>query len=403
MAVLTDEEVALVFKMIDSGEEDESVLDELEKASREDADYVIGVMRGIVDTPVEGVAEAPQDTAWKADNAGLDDLAREVFRRAEAEGEPITMEEARLQTAYAPRGTRARLQPNANQYFQPVADFKDVYDTGIRMGHGLFARSNDQQGIEDNVNPLEEMYRTQANPQTGFLGTSKEVGENIFRDPLTALGGPIAKGLFSLGSKLYQPASKLMSGLLGGAGVAGAEVAIEQEGRREQGLPYMGLDETALNVGLGTVLGGASGKLSDVKSNKQALADSPNILGRADDEGIDLVESVVSNPKKAEEKIGEIIMPTPEAVLQAAELLSNGYEDEEGYGELIVVDIGGATTDVHTIGEGFPKRTEVILKGLEEPFAKRTVDSKPVLAKLKMASSSFSFSKTVSAKAKEQM
>jgi uncharacterized protein (TIGR01319 family) len=78
--------------------------------------------------------------------------------------------------------------------------------------------------------------------------------------------------------------------------------------------------------------------------------------------------------KKAEEKIGEIIMPTPESVLQAAELLSNGFEDEEGYGELIVIDIGGATTDVHTIGEGFPKRTEVILQGLEEPFAKRTVE-----------------------------
>ncbi len=78
--------------------------------------------------------------------------------------------------------------------------------------------------------------------------------------------------------------------------------------------------------------------------------------------------------KKAEEKIGEIIMPTPEAVLQAAELLASGFEDEEGYGELIIIDIGGATTDVHTIGEGFPKRTEVILKGLEEPFAKRTVE-----------------------------
>ena len=78
--------------------------------------------------------------------------------------------------------------------------------------------------------------------------------------------------------------------------------------------------------------------------------------------------------KKAEEKIGEIIMPTPEAVLFAAELLSAGYEDEEGYGELMVVDIGGATTDVHTVGEGFPKRTEVLLKGLQEPFAKRTVE-----------------------------
>ena len=78
--------------------------------------------------------------------------------------------------------------------------------------------------------------------------------------------------------------------------------------------------------------------------------------------------------KKAEQKIGEIIMPTPEAVLLAAELLSNGFEDEEGFGELMVIDIGGATTDVHTIGEGFPKRTEVIMKGLQEPFAKRTVE-----------------------------
>ncbi len=78
--------------------------------------------------------------------------------------------------------------------------------------------------------------------------------------------------------------------------------------------------------------------------------------------------------KKAEEKMDEIIMPTPEAVLLASELLSQGFEDEEGYGELMVIDIGGATTDVHTIGEGFPKRTEVIMKGLQEPFAKRTVE-----------------------------
>jgi uncharacterized protein (TIGR01319 family) len=78
--------------------------------------------------------------------------------------------------------------------------------------------------------------------------------------------------------------------------------------------------------------------------------------------------------KKAEQKTGEIIMPTPEAVLQASELLAKGFEDVEGFGDLMVIDIGGATTDVHTIGEGTPKRTEVILKGLQEPFAKRTVE-----------------------------
>ncbi len=78
--------------------------------------------------------------------------------------------------------------------------------------------------------------------------------------------------------------------------------------------------------------------------------------------------------KKAEEQTGEIIMPTPEAVLIAAELLAKGHEDVEGFGELMVIDIGGATTDVHTIGAGFPKRSEVIFKGLQEPFAKRTVE-----------------------------
>jgi uncharacterized protein (TIGR01319 family) len=78
--------------------------------------------------------------------------------------------------------------------------------------------------------------------------------------------------------------------------------------------------------------------------------------------------------KKAEEQTGEIIMPTPEAVLNAAELLAKGFEDQDGFGELLVIDVGGATTDVHTIGEGFPKRSEVIFKGLQEPFAKRTVE-----------------------------
>ena len=35
---------------------------------------------------------------------------------------------------------------------------------------------------------------------------------------------------------------------------------------------------------------------------------------------------------------------------------------------------GGATTDIYSIGSGTPKRSDVILRGLEEPFAKRTVE-----------------------------
>ncbi len=78
--------------------------------------------------------------------------------------------------------------------------------------------------------------------------------------------------------------------------------------------------------------------------------------------------------KKAEEKIGSVIMPTPEAVLVAAERLAKGYDDERGLGDIVIVDIGGATTDIHSIGYGYPKKQNVVLKGLAEPFAKRTVE-----------------------------
>ncbi|MGL4253768.1 MAG: methylaspartate mutase accessory protein GlmL [Fusobacteriaceae bacterium] len=78
--------------------------------------------------------------------------------------------------------------------------------------------------------------------------------------------------------------------------------------------------------------------------------------------------------KKAENFISGILMPTPAAVLKAAEVLSTGTDDEEGIGDLLVIDIGGATTDVHSIAKGEPTKPAVIMKGLEEPFSKRTVE-----------------------------
>lgn len=78
--------------------------------------------------------------------------------------------------------------------------------------------------------------------------------------------------------------------------------------------------------------------------------------------------------EKVEDTISEILMPTPAAVLKAAEVLSRGTKDEPGIGDLAVVDIGGATTDIHTIGEGAPSKASVIMRGLKEPMAKRTVE-----------------------------
>ncbi len=76
----------------------------------------------------------------------------------------------------------------------------------------------------------------------------------------------------------------------------------------------------------------------------------------------------------AEEFVSGILMPTPAAVLKAAEVLADGSDDEEGLGDLIVVDIGGATTDIHSIANGYPTQAGVMPKGLEDPYAKRTVE-----------------------------
>lgn len=77
---------------------------------------------------------------------------------------------------------------------------------------------------------------------------------------------------------------------------------------------------------------------------------------------------------RASELLSDIMMPTPSAVLQAVELLTKGCEDDAGIGELIAVDVGGATTDVYSIADGMPEHMNTVYKGLPEPYAKRTVE-----------------------------
>jgi uncharacterized protein (TIGR01319 family) len=67
-------------------------------------------------------------------------------------------------------------------------------------------------------------------------------------------------------------------------------------------------------------------------------------------------------------------MPTPEAVLEATRLLARGTDGEPGVGDLVVVDVGGATTDVHS-----DRAHEVAEPGIEEsllpsPPTLRTVE-----------------------------
>lgn len=60
------------------------------------------------------------------------------------------------------------------------------------------------------------------------------------------------------------------------------------------------------------------------------------------------------------------IIPTPGAVMQASKML----KDE--IGDLITIDVGGATTDIHSVTEGSDEINRILLS--PEPVAKRTVE-----------------------------
>lgn len=80
---------------------------------------------------------------------------------------------------------------------------------------------------------------------------------------------------------------------------------------------------------------------------------------------------------RAEEMLEAVAMPTPSAVLAGARLLADGLtggEEEPGWGELLVADVGGATTDVHSVAQGESTQREVVYRGLPEPRLKRTVE-----------------------------
>ena len=120
------------------------------------------------------------------------------------------------------------------------------------------------------------------------------------------------------------------------------------------------------------------------KGGKKALF-SKNILpalGKLDVDSVNeiirsvFLEEIVSAKgiDKAKSIISKILVPTPVAVLSAAKLAAEGTETEEGIGDVLLVDVGGATTDVYSVCEGYPTIQGVNLVGLIEPKVKRTVE-----------------------------
>lgn len=70
--------------------------------------------------------------------------------------------------------------------------------------------------------------------------------------------------------------------------------------------------------------------------------------------------------EKIREMVTGNIMPTPGAVMEASKLL---YED---IGDLVTIDVGGATTDIHSVTDESEEVSRILLS--PEPKAKRTVE-----------------------------
>lgn len=76
---------------------------------------------------------------------------------------------------------------------------------------------------------------------------------------------------------------------------------------------------------------------------------------------------------RAQALFDQVLMPTPAAVMEGARLLADGCGTAAGLGELLVVDPGGATTDVHSVASG-EAAGGVIRRGLPQPRVKRSVE-----------------------------
>ena len=70
--------------------------------------------------------------------------------------------------------------------------------------------------------------------------------------------------------------------------------------------------------------------------------------------------------REVRKTISNNIIPTPAAVLQAAKLIQSEI------GDLVVIDVGGATTDIHSVTYGSIEVSRILVS--PEPFAKRTVE-----------------------------
>lgn len=121
-----------------------------------------------------------------------------------------------------------------------------------------------------------------------------------------------------------------------------------------------------------------------LKSNQKECFTSNNIIPNVGEIDSKLTESIIRNIfmqritnmkglDKVIKDLDDVLIPTPASVLEAGELLSKGYKNISGLGNIMILDVGGATTDIHSYGESTPFEGARMI-GSPEPYAKRTVE-----------------------------
>lgn len=136
-----------------------------------------------------------------------------------------------------------------------------------------------------------------------------------------------------------------------------------------------------MNLGIPVIYAGNIENHEDVKdlfqetNNELYIVD--NVYPKIDELNIEPTRKVIQSVfekhiihapgmEKIRDMVTGNIMPTPGAVMEASQLL---YEE---IGDLLTVDVGGATTDVHSVTEDSEEISRIILS--PEPKAKRTVE-----------------------------
>lgn len=124
------------------------------------------------------------------------------------------------------------------------------------------------------------------------------------------------------------------------------------------------------------------GNIANVNEIKNMFKDKelyvvPNVYPKVDELNVEPAREVIQRVfeknivkapgmDKIREMVNGSIMPTPGAVMESTKVLY------EVFGDLAVIDVGGATTDIHSVTEGSAEILNILVN--PEPKAKRTVE-----------------------------